>query len=390
MNRPLAGPMRALQLSKFYPPVMGGIESVAWELVEGLNHRGVPTDVLCANQQPHTAREQAASGYRIWRSASWGMLLSTSMAPSMGWHLHQMAQGCSIVHLHMPDPAAALALWLARPRARLVVHWHSDVIRQRLAMHLYAPLQNWVLARADAIIATSEPYARASEALQPWRRKVHVVPIGISDNAAAVDATAMAAVRRQVRQRRIVFALGRMTYYKGFEVLIEAAARLPEDTVVVIGGDGEMLAQYKSLTARLGLAGKVQFPGHIADPDLPNWFAACDVFCMPSTVRAEAYGVAMLEAMVMARPIVASDIEGSAVPWVNQHGVTGFNFPVRDSQALADTLCRLLDDPPLSRRLGEAARERYLSSFTAERMTQQTIELYRSLVEPGRHAPTPD
>ena len=75
-----------------------------------------------------------------------------------------MASEADIVHLHMPDPMAAAAFWAARPRAALVVHWHSDVIRQRLALRAYEPLQNWLLRRADAIVATSPPYAESSEA----------------------------------------------------------------------------------------------------------------------------------------------------------------------------------------------------------------------------------
>lgn len=372
--------MKVLQVSKFYPPVMGGIESVAWELTEGLNRAGLRADVLCSNQGPHTLRETVPGGYEVTRAASWGMLLSTSMAPAMVRHLHRLAGDHDVIHLHMPDPMAALALLAARPRARVVVHWHSDVIRQRWALKVYEPLQRWVLRRADAIIATSAPYAAASAALQPWRHKVAVIPIGISDNRPQACDMKAAEIRRGFRGRRIVFALGRMTYYKGFDVLIDAAQALPDDSVVMIGGDGELLETYKSLAARRGLAGKVHFLGHIDDHELASHFDACDVFCMSSTLRAEAYGVAMLEAMVMGKPVVATDIEGSGVPWVNVHGTTGLNVPAGDAPALAGALCRLLDDEPLRQRMGEAARRRYELEFDAARMTARTLELYRRLL----------
>jgi rhamnosyl/mannosyltransferase len=171
-----------------------------------------------------------------------------------------------------------------------------------------------------------------------------------------------------------------MTYYKGFDVLIDAAAALPDDCAVMIGGDGELLDYYQRMVLRRGLAGKVHLLGHINDNDLPSHFEACDVFCMPSTVRAEAYGIAMVEAMVMGKPIVASDIAGSGVPWVNLHGQTGLNVPVRDSSALAAALTRLLHDQPLREHLGAAARERYQQDFNAERMTHQTLDLYRCLL----------
>lgn len=372
--------MKVLQLSKFYPPVMGGIEAVAWELTEGLNRLGVPTEVLCSAQQRHSVREVAPAGYAVVRAAALGMLLSTSIAPPMLPLLRRMSAGADVVHLHMPDPMAAAAFWAVRPRAKLVVHWHSDVVRQRRALRLYEPLQNWLLRRADAIIATSRPYAEASAALAPWRAKVEVIPIGISDHRPRVSAARVEALRTRYGGRRIVFALGRMTYYKGFDVLIDAARRLVDDCVVLIGGEGDLLAGCRERVAALGLEGKVHLLGHVSPGELPTHLAACDVFCMPSTVRAEAYGVAMVEAMAMGRPIVATDIAGSGVPWVNVHGRTGLNVPVRDPAALTDALHALLADEALRRRMGEAARRRYENEFSAELMTRRVLQLYRRLV----------
>jgi rhamnosyl/mannosyltransferase len=375
--------VKVLQLSKFYPPVLGGIETVAWELAEGLNRAGVSTDVLCAHQQPRGSHQRLAAGaraqYDVWRAGSLGRVLSTSVAPSMPWRLRALAPQYDIVHVHMPDPMAAAAVWAARPRGRLVIHWHSDVIRQRLALRAYRPLQDWLLARADAVIATSEPYARSSGPLARWQHKVHVIPIGISDNHSLACSEKAAAIRRRMRGRRIVFSLGRMTYYKGFDVLIDAAAALPDDVVVLVGGEGELLDTYRHRVAERGLAGKVQLLGHIADDELPSHFEACDVFCMPSTVRAEAYGVAIVEAMVMGKPVVATDIPGSGVPWVNLHGRTGLNVPVRDARALAGALGSLLADEPLREQLGRQARERYLEQFHAGLMTERVLSLYGRL-----------
>ncbi|HMO45601.1 MAG TPA: glycosyltransferase [Rubrivivax sp.] len=372
--------MRVLQLSKFYPPVMGGIESVAWELAEGLHRLGVHTEVLCSSHRWRSVHQTTKSGHRVVRAGTVGSLLSTSIAPPMPQLLRRMARAADVIHLHMPDPMAAAAFWVARPRARLVVHWHSDVIRQRMALRAYEPLQQWLLGRADAIVATSRPYAEASAPLRQWRHKVQVVPIGISDDRPAACSLKAAALRRHYGGRRIVFSLGRMTYYKGFDVLIDAAAALPDDCVVLIGGDGELLADYRARIAARGLSAKVHLLGHVKDAELASHFEACDVFCMPSTVRAEAYGVAMLEAMLMAKPIVAANIPGSGVPWVNVHGQTGLNVAVRDTAALAAALQALVSDETLRHRFGAAARRRYEEEFRAEMMVQRMLVLYRGLL----------
>lgn len=372
--------MNVLQISKFYWPVIGGIEAVTWELAEGLVRRGLQVDVLCSNQQWRTTRERFATGYDVVRAGSLGMLLSTSMSPAMLAQLFALTRGRDVLHVHMPDPMAALAILAVRPRGRVVVHWHSDVIRQRRSMALYEPLQSWLLQRADAIVATSQPYLEASQPLQRWRSKVTVIPIGISDRSTLASPDKVAAIRRRFEGRRIVFSLGRITYYKGLEVLLDAAARLPEDTVVLIGGEGELLEHFRSQVVAGGLERQVHFLGHVPNEDLPSYYQACDVFCMSSTVRAEAYGVAIVEAMMMGRPIVATDIPGSGVPWVNVPGLTGFNAPVGDADALALALLRLLGDASLRARLGAASRQRYLSEFDSEKMTSDTIDLYRRLL----------
>lgn len=370
--------MKILQLSKFYPPDHGGIESVARDLSAGFVRQGCEVEVLCAHKRWRTGEERDASGVRITRAASLGMWLSTSMAPALPWLLWRRRRAPDVVHVHMPDPLAALAVWCARPRAALVVHWHSDVVRQRIARHVYRPLERWLLRRADAVIATSRAYADSSPALQAVRSKVAVIPIGTAAPQAP-DPRLVARLRERYGGARVVFALGRMTYYKGWEVLIEAARRLPEDVLVVIGGGGPDLPSYRALAERAGMAARVRFAGPLSAASVEAHFALAQVFCMASTLRAEAFGVATLEAMARGKAVVATTIEGSGLGWLHQHGVTGLQVPPRDAPALAEALCKLLDDAQLRARCGEAGRARWAALFTAETMADQTLALYRQL-----------
>lgn len=370
--------MRVLQLAKFYAPECGGIESVVRELTEGLNRTGWPTDVLCANRS-WSGVDDEVNGYSVMRAGSLGMLLSTSMSPALLTRTRQLAGRYDLIHVHMPNPLAALALWWARPTAKVIVHWHSDIIHQRTALKIYGPLQHWLLQRANAVIATSQPYAQSSVALLPWLDKVSVIPLGIGDNHARSDPGKVAALRAAYPSKRIIFALGRMAPYKGFDVLIEAAAHLPDDVVVLVGGGGAMLPQHRAHVAARGLETRVHFLGPIPENDLTTYHFAADVFCMPSVNRAEAFGVAMLEAMAAGRPVVCSAIEGSGLPWVNTHGVTGLAVRPGDPEALAAALRELLTDASAAARMGEQARERFFSRFTAAAMVHDVASLYHRL-----------
>jgi glycosyltransferase involved in cell wall biosynthesis len=369
-------PIRCLQLSKFYFPVLGGIESVLFELTEGLLRQGFDIDVLCANTSRGTLRERRP--YPVVRVSSLGKLLSTSISPAMVLELLRRRTHQEILHVHLPDPMANLAIYFARPSCKLIVHWHSDVVNQKRSMRLYAPLQNWLLKRADAIVATSEQYALSSPWLRSFLDKVHIVPIGISP--APFDPALVAATKQRYPGKRIVFSLGRMVYYKGFDTLIHAARALPSDAIVLVGGGGELLEQYRAEVRAQGLEKRIQFLGRLEDTEVSALMYACDVFCLPSKVRAEAFGVVLLEAMAAGRPIVATCIEGSGVPWVTPHGVTGLNVPVCDPVELARALTTILDDPAAATRYGAAARKRFEDMFTAERMVNATAALYRQLV----------
>ena len=254
-------------------------------------------------------------------------------------------------------------------------------MKQRIALKLYAPLQRMLLKRADAIIATSSSYAESSPWLREFADKVTIIPIGIQDPYKGITTSShkIQAIRTQYGERRIIFALGRMTYYKGFDVLIDAAKYLPSDAVILIGGAGELLETYRKRVALNGLHDKVHFLGRVDKELLPAFFLASDIFCLPSTVRSEAFGVVMLEAMAAAKPIVACDIPGSGVPWVNQHGETGLNSPTGDPRALATNIQRILDNPELAERFGVAARKRFESEFTGGDMVNKTLNLYHKL-----------
>lgn len=371
--------MKVLQLSKFYAPDHGGIESVARQLSAGFLRRGCEVEVLCAHKRWQYSDERDGSGVRVTRAASLGMWLSTSMAPSMPWLLWRRRYHADVVHVHMPDPLAALAVWIARPRAKVVLHWHSDVVRQRVARHVYRGLERWLLRRADAVIATSQAYADSSPPLQAFRDKVVVIPIG-TPAPEPVEAARIQQLRRRYGERRVVFALGRMTYYKGWEVLIDAARHLPPDVLLVVGGGGPDLPRYRALAEQGGVAERVHFVGPLSAASLEAHFALASAFCLASTLRAEAFGVVVLEAMARGLAVVATDIPGSGLGWLQQRDVTGLQVPPRDAQALADALCRLLDDPDLRARYGAAGRARWAALFTADAMADQTVALYQRLL----------
>jgi glycosyltransferase involved in cell wall biosynthesis len=374
--------MRVLQFGKFYPPDVGGIERIIFDITEGLNARGIPCDVLCSNCS-RTYAEQTIKTYRVMRTASYGVLFSASITPGIVSKLKQVQSAYDIIHVHLPDPMANLALYVARPKAKLVLHWHNDVVRQRLLLKFYEPLQEWMLRRADAIIATSPNYIKGSDPLTRYEAKCRVVPNGVDRARLPAAPAKVGEIKRRFAGKRIVLGVGRLTGYKGFEYLVEAAKFLSDRYVVLIAGTGPTRRALSRQVTEAALGEKVFLLGRVPDDDLGSYYEACDVFCLSSVARNEGFGLVQIEAMLFGKPVVSTNVEGSGMPWVNVDGQTGLVVQPADAAALAGAVERICASPELYGSMSANALRRAREQFSTSRMVDRTIEVYAQVLGAG-------
>jgi rhamnosyl/mannosyltransferase len=172
-----------------------------------------------------------------------------------------------------------------------------------------------------------------------------------------------------------VLFVGRLRHYKGVDVLIDAAARLPEPAHFLIVGVGPLAAALQHQAQRNGVADRVHFLGELSDEAVTALYHAADVFVLPSTNRAETFGIVQLEAMACGLPVICTEL-GTGTSYVNQHGVTGLVVPPQNSEALAAALRQLLEHPEQRRAFGAAGRRRVEQAFTREEMLRRTLAFY--------------
>lgn len=369
--------MTILQLGKFYP-VRGGVERVMFDLTTGLSARGIECDMMCAESVGHGAESALSARSRLITHRTWVKAASTTIAPSMVPRLIRTASHYDIIHVHHPDPMAALALYMSGFKGRVVLHWHSDILKQKKLIRFYLPLQNWLINRADVIIGTSPEYIRNSHAISSLTHKTVCVPIGI--RPLQPDESGAAELRVRYGGRRIIFFMGRLIGYKGVEHLVEAARHLPDDYVVLIGGEGPLHASLQERIDAAGLGGKVVLLGRIPDGKTNAFYTACDVFCLPSVMKTEAFGIVQLEAMSLGKPVIATSIPGSGTAWVNCHGQSGLNVPVASPEAIAEAALAITSDPARYAAFCEGARRRYETEFVFDRMIDRCIDIYSSIL----------
>jgi len=371
--------MKVLQVGKFFP-ILGGVEKVMLELQEGLSCKGIVCDMLCANSKigeaSYTLKVNAKS--RIICTKTLKKKFATMISPSMVWTLRKICNNYDILHIHHPDPMAALSLFLSNYRGKVIVHWHSDILRQKFLLNFFRPLQEWLLNRADLIIGTSPIYVTQSPHLKDVQNKCTYLPIGIEP--LEVNLNYVRKIKQQYKEKKIIFSLGRLVEYKGYKYLLNAAKFLPDNYVVLIGGTGPLRDKLQHQIRQDKLDEKVKLLGRIDDNRLSSFYGACDLYCLPSIAKTEAFAIVQVEAMSCGKPIVATNIPESGVSWVNAHGISGINVPIKNSLALANAIIEILENRELYDKLSQGAKQRFNQLFTKEKMIEALLDIYQGVL----------
>jgi rhamnosyl/mannosyltransferase len=375
--------VRVLHFGRFYNDNFGGLERHVANLLDGLSGSIHVANVVANERFGLDVIDLPR--YKVYKAPSLGLLASMPVCPTMPALIRSLERDgrFDLYHLHFPDPMSHLALAALPGDRRVVISWHSDIIRQKTLLQLYRPFLTRIINRADAIIGATPRHFSSSTQLTLSRHpdRFRVVPYGLDYSpylAAALDDQS-AQIRAAHPGRRLVFAVGRHVYYKGFEYLIRAMPDVASDALLLLGGTGPLTPQYRQLIDELGLGDRVQLLGRVPDEALPAHYRAAEVFCMPSVEPSEAFGLVQIEAMACGRPVVGCELDNGAT-FVNQHGVTGLVVPPRDPGALAGALNTLLADQALAQRMGEAGRRRACNEFSLERMWSGTLAVYREVL----------
>ncbi|MCC6490640.1 MAG: glycosyltransferase [Candidatus Hydrogenedentes bacterium] len=355
----------------FDPPVHGGMEH-HMALMCRFQRQWAEVEALTCSRSWKT-RAVERDGTRVTEVGEFGRFQSAPVSPAFPWRVRVLRADVAVVHV--PNPTAEIAWLLGRPRAKLIVRYQSDVVRQASAMRWYGPVQQRFLQRADLIIAASQQYLDTSATLRPFLDKCCVVPLGIlPEEFACPGDDSVNALRQRYGGGYVLFS-GRHRYYKGLEVLVRAAKSI--HAPVVIAGDGPERSKCENLAREMGAP--IHFPGMLTREQVITHLHGCAVFAFPSTERSEAYGISMLEAHACGKPVVSTAI-GTGVEFVNLHEQTGLNVPPRDPEALAAAVNALLEDPAKCEAMGAFAKARVEKDLNAAAIARTEFSLYEDVV----------
>jgi len=356
--------IKILQVNKLYYPWIGGVETIVKQLAEGLKG-GVQTTVLaCQSKGSGTAEE--INGVKVYKAASFTMAMGMPVSLDFFGIFKKLIKENDLIFLHHPFPLSFLAYFLFGRNKKVVVWYHSDIVRQKIFGFVFSPILKAVLKKSSKIFVSSPNLIENSRMLKKFKGKCVVVPFGLGPDFFHVSDKIFHQAQEIKNKfgQPLVLTIGRLTNYKGFEYLIEASRKVEAKFLLI--GSGALREKFLHLIRRWHLEDKFFIIPSVSD--LLPYYYACDVFVLPSIKKSEAFGIVLLEAMACGKPIISTEL-GTGTSFINQDKKTGFVVEPRSASALAKALNNLLVDEVQRIVLGRAAQER-ASEFTLDRFLE--------------------
>lgn len=375
--------MRIVQVSPFFYPHAGGVESHVRGIVRELAREGHDVTVVTSRYDRSLPLDEETEGYRILRTRTLGVLLDTPL--DVGTRRTVQGLAPDVFHLHYPPPLTSYfaCRGLARRRVPVCLTYHCDLYLPGATGRLLAGIYQTVflpstLARTGHIIVHTKSYGSTSAMLRG--RELNVIPsaVDLERFRPGIDASGLRADLRLDGKRVAVFT-GRLVPHKGVDVILQALVQLPVDVVLVVIGAGPRLPSLVGLARRLGVEQRVRFCPAVSDEELPRYLALGDVFVFPSQNRLEGFGLVVAEAMAAGLPVVIADMPG--VREVIEPGSEGLLAEPLIASDLAEKMLTILDDRALARRMGRAGRERAEARYGLPTVVRALLTLYERLRE---------
>jgi glycosyltransferase involved in cell wall biosynthesis len=371
---------KILHISKYYSPFTGGTEAVCQDIAECLTK--YENKVICFNHK-RGFRIDYINNIEVIRINCFAKVSSQSLSFSYYTKLKDLIQSWKpdVIHFHHPNLFVAFFLNYIIPKdTKLIVHWHLDIVKQKFIYKFLKGVENKMLERADALIATSNNYMAYSKPLAHYKQKVKVVYNGINTHRLDKqpgDADRIVSIKEKYQQKKIIFFIGRHVTYKGLKYLLQAEKYVKEDCIVVIGGKGPLTQELKKQTH----SQRVIFLGRLSENELRCYLHAADILAFPSITKNEAFGLALAEGMYCQCVPVTFTIPGSGVNEVSINGVTGIEVKNKDVRQYAQAIDTLLAYDELRISYSIAAKKRVAELFTVEQEQKSFRDLYKSLLD---------
>ncbi|HEV8050592.1 MAG TPA: glycosyltransferase family 4 protein [Thermoplasmata archaeon] len=377
--------MRIVQVSPYYAPHAGGVESHVRAISGELVRRGHDVTVVTSRYDRSLPEEETLDGVRIVRDRTRAVVLQTPLDTGVGAALRSL--DADVIHLHYPPPLTSYFATraLARRSVPRCLTYHCDLYLSgpagRLLTRMYERiLLPQTLDRVSRIIVHTRSYGLTSRPLRG--RELAVIPSAVDLDRFRPDVDGSAVrTRLGFDGARVIAFTGRLVPHKGVDVVVRSLPELPKDVRLLVVGRGPRLPELHALARRLGVDERIRFCPDVSDAELPQYLRAADLFVFPSQNRLEGFGLVVAEALAAGLPVVIADMPG--VREVIEPGKEGLLVEPMIQHDLVEKLRTLLDDPGLRASMAIAARKRAEERYGLSTVVDELMRVYRDLPAAG-------
>lgn len=371
--------MRTLNIYRtYYPDPPGGLQEAIRQICMATSNVGVQNTIftLSPNNQPRVIQTPEAT---VVRERSWIAPASCDIGglASFSSYLNLLKQ-TDIVHYFHPWPFADVLNVFKKSDKPALLTYISDVVRQQFLGTLYSPLMWRTLHSMNIIVANCPAYVETSPILShpSIRGKVRVIPLGIDENSYPQTGDNSVFKRLGIMESEPYFLfLGVLRYYKGIHTLLSASKNV--NAKIVIAGSGPEGESLKQQASELGIK-NIIFAGQITNKEKVTLIKNCIALVLPSHLRSEAYGMVLVEASMMKKPMITCEI-GTGTSYVNQHEKTGLVVKPENVGELGNAMQSLLINASLTTMFGDNARSRYELLFSGVALGKAYKAVYDEL-----------
>jgi len=359
----------------YFPYTSGGMEESVRQCGAYAAARGFDVTVVSVGPVDETVTSSDGITTRFHKKSA--DFLSNPVSASFAGRFSDLCRNTDLLHFHFPWPTAEL-LALARPLKKpALVTFQCDIHRAPFLKTLYLPFVRRFLNRMDKICVSSRALFKTTAYLAPFRHKIHQIPLFMNEHR--FEGLAPPDHRLVERVETLgPFALftGVLRWYKGLDVLLDAARQITGHVVIV--GNGPL---YDHLARRIQNESldRIHLLGFQPDRNLQWLIRQCRMVVLPSVTPAEAFGQILLEGLYFGKPLVSTNL-GTGTSFVNRHKVTGLVVQPGCSRSLALAVNTLLENDCLAARFSRNTRRHYDIQFNPGVQGKKYMDLYHTLL----------
>lgn len=394
--------MKVAMVLPYLPPKIGGRELwVGWMIPELLK-RGIEVVIFASNVQDYhkykrkfETKEWKFKGIKKTARVYLANTLYNNDKYSTPFiippYLKLIKENPDIVHLHEPNVFVTTLLGgFAKifMRKKVVLHCHSDAFKWKGLPWYLAPVMTaygwlyWLKLRfSDTILVVSKEYMENSAALVKFRKKAKVFPMSLAPTFKVLSHGQIARIKKKERipDMKVVLYAGRIDPRKGINYLIDAVNTLPDTFLIIVGsGDRKSADDLKEQAKKLKMQARVKFVPTVDQQQLNEYYNLCDILCLPTNDLTETFGVVLIEAWSVGKPVVVTDIP-APMSMVQRSG--GGSVAKRmDSKDIAEKLKKILDNDKLAKKMGENG-QKFVQQFSFPALSEKLIGIYEELLK---------